>query len=94
MPVVFSTMMFKGWWHVLPDEERQQWALEPFVAMGPLRFGMSPEEVAGAMAAVATEVERRQHQWAASTNVSTVVKCIYKRSACISITGMTGLRAL
>ncbi|MBG0568706.1 hypothetical protein [Actinoplanes aureus] len=71
-------IMFKGWWHVLPDEERQQWTLEPLVAVGPLRFGMSPEEVADAMVAVTAEVERRQHCWPANSNVSTVVEGVYR----------------
>ncbi|NUU23836.1 MAG: hypothetical protein HOV68_20390 [Streptomycetaceae bacterium] len=33
------------WWEVLPDSERRQWALDPFVSVGPLRFGMSPDDV-------------------------------------------------
>lgn len=36
--------MFK-WWDVLPDNERQRWTLDPFVSVGPLSFGMSPDEV-------------------------------------------------
>jgi hypothetical protein len=56
-----SVMMFKGWWHLLPEEDRQQWLLEPFVAVGPLRFGMSPDEVAGVMATVTTETEQRRY---------------------------------
>ncbi|WP_250038391.1 hypothetical protein [Paractinoplanes maris] len=57
--------MFDGWWHVLPDDERPQWALEPFVAVGPLRFGMSPDDVVDAMAAVTAEVATPQRQWQA-----------------------------
>lgn len=62
---------------MLPDEERQQWALEPFVAVGPLRFGMSPEEVAGTMEAVTAEIERHQKHWTANSGVSTVVEGTY-----------------
>lgn len=54
---VDSVIMFKGWWHVLPNDERQQWTLEPFVSVGPLRFGMSPAEVSDAMGGVTAEVE-------------------------------------
>jgi hypothetical protein len=52
--------MFKGWWHVLPDEERQQWTSDPYKAVGPLRFGMSPAEVADVMRGVTEETERQQ----------------------------------
>ncbi|MFI5763986.1 hypothetical protein ACIA8F_23985 [Streptomyces sp. NPDC051563] len=52
-----SVIMFKGWWHVVPDEGRQQWLLEPFAGVGPLRFGMSSAEVADAMSRVTAEAE-------------------------------------
>ncbi|MFI8531576.1 hypothetical protein ACIGMX_15145 [Streptomyces aquilus] len=38
-----------GIWDVKPDHERSRWALEPFVGIGPLRFGMNPTEVAAAL---------------------------------------------
>ncbi|MFD5463080.1 hypothetical protein ACFWIQ_09675 [Kitasatospora sp. NPDC127059] len=52
-------IMFKGWWHVRPEEERQQWMLEPFTAVGPLRFGMDAEEVTQALLSVTEDVEHR-----------------------------------
>jgi hypothetical protein len=70
-------VMFTGWWHVLPDEERQQWALQPFVAVGPLRFGMSPEQVTAAMDAITSEVERHLYRTPAHSNASTVVEGRY-----------------
>ena len=33
-----------GLWDVVPDDKRQRWTLDPFVSVGPLRFGMSPDE--------------------------------------------------
>lgn len=51
--------MFKGWWNVRPDEEREQWVLEPFTAVGPLRFGMSADEVTDSMSGVTADVEHR-----------------------------------
>ncbi|MGD1222163.1 hypothetical protein AB9Q10_27510 [Streptomyces krungchingensis] len=36
-------------WSVVDDAERAQWSFVPFEAVGPLRFGMSIEEVAPAM---------------------------------------------
>ncbi|MFK0013262.1 hypothetical protein [Streptomyces sp. NPDC091027] len=36
-------------WDVLPDSERQRWVLDPFVAVGPLRFGMSADETSSAL---------------------------------------------
>jgi hypothetical protein len=66
--------MFKGWWHLTPDEERRQWTLEPFAAVGPLRFGMSLGEVADAMRAVAAEPERYRRRSPAHSNVSTIVE--------------------
>ncbi|MFF4800211.1 hypothetical protein ACFY1U_17665 [Streptomyces sp. NPDC001351] len=38
-----------GIWDVKPDGERLRWALEPFVGIGPLRFGMDPTQVAAAL---------------------------------------------
>ncbi|SDS72091.1 hypothetical protein SAMN04489716_1445 [Actinoplanes derwentensis] len=26
--VILAVMRFKGWWHVLPDEDRQQWLID------------------------------------------------------------------
>ncbi|MEU9420166.1 hypothetical protein [Streptomyces sp. NPDC048272] len=36
------------WWNRKPGE-RVEWVLEPLVAVGPLRFGMNPDEVASAL---------------------------------------------
>ncbi|MFF0392835.1 hypothetical protein ACFYS8_29645 [Kitasatospora sp. NPDC004615] len=70
-------IMFKGWWHLLPDEERQQWTLEPFVGVGPLCFGMSPVEVAAVMSRVTAETEGHQRHSPANSNVSMVVQGVY-----------------
>ncbi|MGC5531239.1 hypothetical protein [Streptomyces sp. SR-10] len=48
-----------NWWDVVPDHERQQWSMDPFVAVGPLCFGMTPDEVS--MALSGTSMERQQH---------------------------------
>lgn len=37
-----------AWWN-RESEERTQWVLEPLVGVGPLRFGMSPNQVATAL---------------------------------------------
>lgn len=36
-------------WDVRKDEDRAQWAFTPLVSVGPLRFGMSPGEVAATL---------------------------------------------
>ncbi|WP_433349207.1 hypothetical protein ACQP25_35975 [Microtetraspora malaysiensis] len=36
-------------WSVVNDSDRAQWGYVPFENVGPLRFGMSPEEAAAAM---------------------------------------------
>jgi hypothetical protein len=41
-----------GLWDVLPDGERKQWTLDPFVTVGPLRFGMSPGEASAALGGI------------------------------------------
>ncbi|MFJ9454980.1 hypothetical protein ACIRST_07870 [Kitasatospora sp. NPDC101447] len=48
-----------GWWNRKPEEERPQWVLDPLVGVGPLRFGMSPDEVAAALAGAVVWVARR-----------------------------------
>ena len=39
-----------GVWDVKKDEDRQQWSFIPLAAVGPLRFGMPPDEVSAALA--------------------------------------------
>jgi hypothetical protein len=46
------------WWNVVPDNERQQWTLEPFTSVGPLAFGMSPGEVSEALSDVTEDTQR------------------------------------
>ncbi|WP_089100258.1 hypothetical protein [Streptomyces hyaluromycini] len=48
------------WWHVLADDERQQWTLDPFVSVGPLGFGMRPGEASEALSAVTGEAQRHR----------------------------------
>jgi len=44
-------------WHVLADTERAQWEYRPSVAVGPLRFGMSPDEVTAALPGLQGAIE-------------------------------------
>ncbi|MFF5638497.1 hypothetical protein [Streptomyces sp. NPDC012825] len=46
--------MFK-WWNVLTDGERRQRTSDSFVGVGPLRFGMSPDEVSAVLDGVTAE---------------------------------------
>jgi hypothetical protein len=39
-----------GVWDVLAESDREQWTYTPSVGVGPLRFGMSPEEAVKALA--------------------------------------------
>jgi hypothetical protein len=57
--------MFKRW-NVLRDEERPQWTLDPFVSVGPLAFGMSPDEVSQALSSVTPESQQRRLRQPAS----------------------------
>jgi hypothetical protein len=36
-------------WHVLADDEREQWVFEPLAGVGPLRFGMTTEQAGAAL---------------------------------------------
>lgn len=45
---VSSNFMFE-WWKVVPDSDRQQWQADPFAGVGPLHFGMTPDEVAATL---------------------------------------------
>lgn len=58
--VAFESMMAKwqDWWKTLPDDERQQWKLDPFISVGPLCFDMSPGEVSRALNGVAGDSQR------------------------------------
>lgn len=50
-------------WDVLPDSERQQWTFEPFVSVGPLRFGMSSGETSAALGGVRAGVRQHDAHW-------------------------------
>jgi hypothetical protein len=54
-------------WDVLPDDEREQWTLEPFVGVGPLRFGMSPDEASAALGGIKPGVQWHKSSFSAST---------------------------
>jgi hypothetical protein len=42
-------------WNILPDSEREQWTLEPLAGVGPMCFGMSPDEVFAALGGIKPE---------------------------------------
>ncbi|WPW33263.1 hypothetical protein P6B95_41915 [Streptomyces atratus] len=46
-----------AWWERKPGK-RAQWVLDPLVGVGPLRFGMCPDEVKAALGGVANSVSR------------------------------------
>ncbi|MEU1696148.1 hypothetical protein [Streptomyces hirsutus] len=69
--------MFR-WWNLLPDDERQQWTLDPFVSVGPLRFGTSPGEVSEALSGVTAESQRHTHHRHATGGVYTVADGEYR----------------
>ncbi|MFD7099356.1 hypothetical protein [Streptomyces xanthophaeus] len=43
------------WWEVRPESERPRWTVDPWVGVGPLRFGMTPDEVADALSGATAE---------------------------------------
>jgi hypothetical protein len=49
------------WWKVLPDDERQQWTLDPFASVGLLRFDASPGEVSQALGTVTGDSQVDTH---------------------------------
>ncbi|MFF3759135.1 hypothetical protein [Streptomyces sp. NPDC002185] len=66
------------WWKVVPDDERQQWTLDPFVSVGPLRFGMSPDEVSAALSEVTEERQHFQFMMPVDSKVYRVEKGDYR----------------
>ncbi|MFI1386441.1 hypothetical protein [Embleya sp. NPDC020886] len=59
-------------WRVPADDERRTRMPEPFVRVGPLRFGMGPDKLAAAMSEVTTETERYRRSRPADANVYTI----------------------
>lgn len=53
---------WRDWWKVLPEWKRRQWTLQPFVGVGPLRFGMAPGEVTRALGAVTSDSQVYPHR--------------------------------
>jgi hypothetical protein len=68
------------WWKVLPDYERQQWTLDPFVSVGPLRFDMSPREVSQALGSVTGDPQLRPHRPYTGEAVSGITVEVYRES--------------
>jgi hypothetical protein len=66
------------WWNVVPDNERQQWTLEPFTSVGPLAFGMSPGEVSRALGGVTEETQRHKHYLAPGASRSIIETGAYQ----------------
>jgi hypothetical protein len=50
-------------WDVLPDIERQQWTFDPFVSVGPLRFGMTSDEASAALGGVRAGMTQHDSHW-------------------------------
>ncbi|MBA2807756.1 hypothetical protein E0500_010110 [Streptomyces sp. KM273126] len=72
-------MAMVNWWDVLPDNERQQWSLDPFMAVGPLHFGAGPDEVSIALSGITTESQQHTRHQSAFDAVSTVVESSYPK---------------
>ena len=66
------------WWDVLPDNERQQWTLEPFTSVGPLAFGMSPGEVSEALSGATEETQHHVHSLAPGASRSIITTGRYQ----------------
>lgn len=50
-------------WDVLPDSERQQWTFDPFVRVGPLRFGMGSGETSAVLGGIRATVRHHDPHW-------------------------------
>jgi hypothetical protein len=70
--------MFR-WSDVVPDDERQQWALDPFVSVGPLGFGMSPDEVSAALSRVTEESQSHRFHMARLETTPTVTQSEFRK---------------
>ena len=77
------------------SEEREHWELLPEVGLGPLRFGMSPAEVAGALQAFGPQ-ERLGGPYA-QEDFADGVKVFYDDAgtlACVALDAVTGPQVL
>lgn len=52
-----------GLWNVLSESERQQWTFDPFVSVGPLRFGMTSDEASAALGGVPAAARQHYPRW-------------------------------
>ncbi|MFE1749212.1 hypothetical protein ACFW88_01425 [Streptomyces anandii] len=55
-----------GVWDVKQDDERMQWTFVPHVSAGPIRFGMTPDEVGEALASTAAHSRQTYETWPVS----------------------------
>ncbi|THA47103.1 hypothetical protein [Streptomyces sp. A1136] len=81
-------------WDVLPDNERQQWVLDPFVSVGPLRFGMSSGETSVALGGIRADVRQHDPQWgtACHTYPDVGVKLYFAADECLCGVSVDALR--
>jgi hypothetical protein len=70
--------MFR-WSDVVPDDERRQWALDPFASVGPLGFGMSPDEVSAALSGVTEESQSHRFHVARLETTPTVTQGEFRK---------------
>jgi len=72
------------------DEERERWEMQPDVGVGPLRFGMSPAEVAQAL--FVSEPQSRVGGEYAQENFPGEVRAFYDegRLACVALDAVAG----
>ncbi|MEV6012873.1 hypothetical protein AB0M29_39635 [Streptomyces sp. NPDC051976] len=71
-------MVMFEWWHVLADDERQQWTLDPFVSVGLLAFGMGPDETSQVLGGATREAQRHRFRRRAGETVDAVEEGEYR----------------
>jgi hypothetical protein len=83
-----------GIWDVKKDEERAQWTFNPFVSVGPLRFGMSPDEVAAALNHAVAGISRGNRPGVVENQFTEIGVTAYytdsARLACVAVDTLKG----
>ncbi|MFD5104104.1 serine/threonine-protein kinase [Streptomyces cinereoruber] len=85
----------RGPWRIAREEERAEWTFTPYVGVGPLHFGMAPEEIADALGerpSPSRPGEDRQPRRVDFTGSG--IRALFRdgRLGCVAVDALTGPR--
>ena len=79
-----------SFWNPVDETERPRWTVAPFVSVGPLRFGMSPDEVVAALGGASPVRWRPGHHAEFGEVAVTAYYGDQERLMCVAVDALSG----